>query len=70
MATVDGNKITFDSGREWEPDSDGIVGLSPDLQLFEGYDSRAGVTLSIEQRHELADVMIARWRAFRDADPV
>ena len=36
MAREDGDKIIFESGKEWEPDSSGVVGLSPDLREVGG----------------------------------
>lgn len=53
----------------------GIVGLSPDLTLYDGYDSSIDVTRAVggrrprpltrAEKRELADIMIKRWRAFK-----
>ena len=60
----------------------GIIGLDPDLRLSHGYDGGFNYTwppstwgdstntLSPAEVHEIADVMIARWVAFKATLPV
>jgi hypothetical protein len=63
VAKEEGDRIIFDAGKVWH--SEGVIGLSPDLMLYEGYDQKAAVDLNAAQRDELADLMIARWTAFK-----
>lgn len=79
--------ITLSTGRVLKPNA-GIVGIGPDLNVYEGYDSEfmyphielpdwikkegldsgpgAYEELTIPERIELADIMIARWQAFKE----
>ena len=56
----------------------GIIGISPDLEVFEGYDgyvdwpplegwAAEGNELTADDMCELADMMIDRWQRFRTA---
>lgn len=52
---------------------EGIIGISPDLGLTEGYDSSIHLNdmdgrpyYSDDDLREIADMMIARWQQFRD----
>ena len=55
----------------------GIIGISPDLEVFEGYDGYVdwpplegwaeGNKLTADDMCELADIMIDRWQRFRAA---
>jgi hypothetical protein len=52
--------------------NNGIWGLTPDLELTDGYDSYAhheDATLAMAERAELADHMIARWQLWKVAPP-
>lgn len=72
------DRITFRSGRYIEPNN-GIVGLSPGLELYDGYDETLKASdpaehddpfpqeLSPAEEVELADIMIARWSQVRAA---
>ena len=65
---IDGSKILFSSGREFYANN-GIVGLSPELELFEGYDAHLegyDQSLTPDESAELADFMIDLWRKFKD----
>lgn len=48
----------------------GILGLSPDLGLYEGYDGvpRYGDPFTAEERREIADMMIARWKEWAEKE--
>jgi len=66
------NEYIFTSGRRMSANC-GIVGIDPDLKLSEGYDGDVEYptldtdefSLTAEDMHELADMMIARWQAFK-----
>ena len=49
--------------------NNGIVGLSPELEVFEGYDGRFGSTfhneMTPEDECELADYMIKQWGKYK-----
>jgi hypothetical protein len=74
----DGDRIVFSTGRSVSPNR-GIVGLSPELEVFEGYDGqleadgawehdmRPRSDLTPVERSELAELMIERWQRYRDA---
>ena len=69
-------EIRFSSGHTMTPNC-GIIGLSHDLEIFDGYDGSANIWESdqygapsvedtpIEDLHELADIMIDRWQRFK-----
>lgn len=75
---IDGDTITFSSGRTTYANY-GIIGISPDLSLFGGYDgsidwpvpdwwqpeAKVGKLTSDDMR-ELADHMIATWTKFKE----
>jgi hypothetical protein len=63
---AEGDRITFSSGLVIRANV-GIIGLSPSLNVFEGYDGVLGDDRgwTPEEAVELADHMIARWRAFK-----
>lgn len=76
--------ITFSSGREAYANL-GVVGLGPNLEIFEGYDGtiefapgerlfeRTGEHqehwLTADDLRELADHMIAEWTRYRETLP-
>jgi len=63
---IDGDMVTFSTGREFVANF-GIIGISPNLEVYEGYDGHVfdgPADLSEEERRELADHMIERWIAF------
>jgi hypothetical protein len=73
---IKGNTVTFLSGRTRSANR-GIIGLSPDLTVSEGYDGGFQIEpcewdepdeddLTKEDRIELADYMIAQWQKFKD----
>lgn len=66
----DEDEYTFSSGRRVCSNL-GIIGISPNLELFEGYDGRLGGChkLTKEDRIELADYMIERWGKFKEQAP-
>lgn len=74
---IDDNKVIFSTGKVMRANL-GIIGISPDLSVTEGYD---GVFhspreqwmsdddydgLTMEEQTELADYMIATWTRFKD----
>ena len=61
------NKIYFSTGKVIYANN-GIVGISPDMEIFEGYDGSISddYELSRMEKIELADLMIDRWSLFRD----
>ena len=70
-----GDDVIFSTGKV-RYSNNGIIGLSPDGDVTEGYDggfwSRdesefRDDTLTPAERVELADYMIERWKTFRDA---
>ncbi len=69
---IDGGEYIFSSGRTIFA-RDGIVGISPDLGIYGGYDDWHGdipnITKTSEDQAdmlELADYMIERWKKFRE----
>jgi hypothetical protein len=72
---IEGDTIIFSSGREFYANR-GVIGLSDDLYVSQGYDGgldawpSEGTThfMTPEERRELADYMIALWTKFREAD--
>lgn len=61
--------ITFSTGLSVKA-FHGIVGIAPDLETYYGYDGglfEYDYTPTKQERIELADLMIARWQAFKDA---
>jgi hypothetical protein len=73
--------ITLKSGRQISANG-GIIGLSPSLELSEGYDSSIGYPapewakpdemifyISDEDARELAIIMIERWKQFLSKIP-
>jgi hypothetical protein len=69
---IERDTITFSSGRTAYANC-GIIGLSPSLELSNGYDGGFNwppeewhtVKLTKEDMLELADYMIAHWRLFK-----
>lgn len=79
MTNEDGDSICLSSGRVVQANH-GIIGISGDLQVYEGYDgfvdvagdylddvSVDGADLTDADRVELADLMVARWMRYRQA---
>jgi hypothetical protein len=77
---IESDEVTFSSGRKMYANL-GIIGLSPDLELSQGYDrsidwpfpewrdkdERAPERqIDAQDMRELADYMIAQWTSFRD----
>jgi hypothetical protein len=69
---IEGDKVIFDSGRERYAHC-GIIGLSPELSVSEGYDggfwheaekSWRDDTLTPEELLDLALYMIGQWQEF------
>lgn len=63
------NHITLSTGRVLTPYG-GIVGIDPGLTTYYGYDGELfeyEKDPTHQERIELADLMIARWQAFKDA---
>ena len=74
--TIIDNKITFSTGRTAYCHKK-IIGLSPELQAYEGYDGylrpdtdiefgEIGYNFTREEREELADYMIALWTKYKE----
>jgi hypothetical protein len=71
---IDGDRVIFSSGRE-KYANNGIIGLSPDMEVTEGYDGGFhqphedwmddNSSLTREEQIELADYMIEAWSKFR-----
>jgi len=69
---IDGDKVIFSSGRKAYSNG-GIIGLSPDGDIYEGYDgyfhlkmnSEEDDSLTKDELIDLADYMIERWKEFR-----
>jgi hypothetical protein len=68
----DKDTVKLPSGREFYA-YNGIVGIGAngdpaDLWVWEGYDGDVSTyDWSVEERRELADLMLARWQAYRDS---
>lgn len=62
--------LRFSTGKTLSPNR-GIVGISPDLEVFDGYDGRVtgeyrnDGDLTTAELIELADHIIARWQSFK-----
>lgn len=69
-ARIEGDTIIFSSGKKCYANG-GIVGISPDLTLYEGYDGWIGESFPDAGDRadflELADLMIATWTRFRES---
>jgi hypothetical protein len=72
MITVKGDEIEFSSGRKMYANN-GIVGISPNLEVFEGYDGDVYVMdnkgkysheLTDKEAIELANYMLVLWSRF------
>lgn len=69
-------EIVFSSGRTCYANA-GIIGLNPDLVVFEGYDGmvpwpvrrRSDPQLTVEDMRELVDHMIDRWQRLKEMLP-
>ena len=73
---IDGDKVIFSTGKEKDANN-GIIGLSPKYNVTEGYDGGFHSPkdswesdedydgLNIEERIELAEYMIERWKEFK-----
>lgn len=77
MLKIEGDTIKFSSGREAYANC-GIVGISPELAISEGYDGHIGwptpewwdeesrqARLSSDDMRELADHMMILWAKFK-----
>lgn len=64
---IKGKEIIFSSGRTFYAYA-GVIGLSPSLEVMEGYDDcfGLGADLTKEETQELADYMICQWQKFKD----
>ena len=63
---IEGDNVLFDSGRYIRANN-GIIGIAPNLEVFEGYDGELGIShLTDEEKVELANYMISQWSLFRD----
>lgn len=66
---INGDQLWFDSGRKCYTNN-GVIGINPDLEVFEGYDGTLDYPanrLTVDEEIELADFMIARWQRFRES---
>lgn len=67
MAVINDDRIRFSTGKHVYAHN-GIIGLGPDLHVYEGYDGGIDTAgLTAEERRELADYMIGLWTQFRTA---
>ena len=70
---IEGNKVIFSSGLVANA-NEGAIGITPCGEVTEGYDGmflewhEMGRDMTREEREELADHMIKRWRRFRDKE--
>jgi hypothetical protein len=73
------NTITLKSGRELDPVA-GIIGIDDRLRTFSGHDEALApfwdrleddedTNLTAEERREIADLMIDRWKRFAEQGP-
>lgn len=59
------NHIIFNTGTRLYVNN-GIIGISPSLEISEGYDGEVDIsTLKPEDLYELATYMIQRWKDFK-----
>ncbi len=72
MKPTNGLFIFESTGRTFRANCD-IIGLAPDLQVYDGFDGTPFIdantyvqTFTPEERRELADYMIALWMRFRE----
>lgn len=64
---VDWDEYILSTGRKFYANN-GIVGISPDLRIYEGYDGGPDdKNWSPEERRELADFMIGLWQRYKEA---
>ena len=62
---IEGDNVLFDSGRYIRANN-GIIGIAPNMEVFEGYDGELGVFgLTDKEREELANYMIVQWTLYR-----
>jgi len=57
---MDEDEITLSTGKTFYANK-GIVGLGTDGDVYGGYDGVVGVVFTMEERWELAGMMIKRW---------
>lgn len=46
----------------------GLLTIGLDGQLYEGYDGKLDIELTQEEKREISNHMIARWRKWRDTE--
>ena len=61
---VDGDDLIFSTGKVIYANN-GIVGISPNGEITEGYDGAINATLTSEEKQELADYAIEQWTKWR-----
>jgi hypothetical protein len=63
---IQNNRIIFLTGKRIYSNN-GIIGLSPKLEVTEGYDGDIEIEdLTKEERLELAEYMLKKWTEFRN----
>lgn len=75
-ARIEGSKVILPSGRSIYANN-GIVGLSPEMEVSQGYDGRVewppfddeDNPLTADDMRDLADLMIRQWARFREMLP-
>ena len=62
---IDGDDIIFSTGKRLYANC-GIIGIDPDLDVYEGYDGDFGDDkLTEEEKLELAEYMITVWKSYK-----
>ena len=61
---VDGDDLIFSTGKTLYANQ-GIIGISPDGVISEGYDDGIEDNFTPKERRELADYMITLWTKWR-----
>ncbi len=59
------DEFIFDTGKTIYA-NDCIIGINPNGNLFQGYDGYINENLTKQEKIELADYMINKWKEFRD----
>lgn len=57
---IEGDYLVLSDGKKYYANN-GIVGLSPELELSEGYDGGFTSEMPDAHRREIAEYMIAQW---------
>jgi hypothetical protein len=63
-----GDTITMADGTIYDANN-GIIGLSPELGIYEGYDGRLDHDMPDKHRVEIAEYMIVQWTRVLKGEP-